>query len=432
MISELLGYMPRRMKTVHFATSFLLSVVGRYRDLELLNKAAVLKAVPKTPDDPYTTENLARQLRSADPSPLGSAITDSDLTVLRNHLAGTFNNDGAALAAGYAPYSTFGFDFSTPSAEYLANKSKNHGHAGAFVWAVLNTTDIGREVIGNAERVICGSDPPAAALGRPLIPEHDEEMPPTTSLLPSSMDEPKLEKVAAAMNEQTKAVHALTASLAARQGAYALRHLVMGAGCWLLLYLLKHAAGERVIVFPDYTEGRSSRVRHQARSCYARHLSGFGSLVARLGGGTPASGADSEDVLWNALGAQLTRDLEEHLNDISLRLGWIQPRASAVRVKHYEIVPDTLRVLLLSILPADEVLTMEEVATRLFESWRICLGVRPTDHGTLREHGYVPLDEDADLRQNRAGFKRLAIALGLAEEPSDGLVLFKAPAGRTD
>ena len=415
------------MKTVHFATSFLLSVVGRYRDLKLLNKAAVLKAVPKTPDDPYTTENLACQLRSMTPSPLGPAITDSDLTILRNHLAGTYNNDGAALAAGYAPYSTFGFDFSTPSAEYLANRSKNHGHAGAFVWAVLDATDAGREAIANAERIVCGSDPPAAALGRPLIPGNDEEMPPIASLLPSSMSEPKLVEVAAAMNDQTKAVQALTASLAVRQGAYALRHLVIGVGCWLLLYLLKHAAGDSVIVFPDYTEGRSRRVRHQARSCYGRHLSGFGSLVAGLDGGTPASGADSGDVLWDARGARLTRDLEEHLNDISLRLGWIQPRASAVRVKHYEIVPDTLRVLLLSILPDDEVLTMEEVAARLFESWRICLGVRSTDHGTLREHGYVPLDEDADLQQNRSGFKRLAIALGLAEEPSDGLVLFKAP-----
>ena len=37
----ILGYQPYRMKPVHFATSFLLALTGRYYRLEYLNKAAV-------------------------------------------------------------------------------------------------------------------------------------------------------------------------------------------------------------------------------------------------------------------------------------------------------------------------------------------------------------------------------------------------------
>lgn len=38
-----LGYQPYRMKPVHFATSFLLALTGRYYKLEYLNKASVPK-----------------------------------------------------------------------------------------------------------------------------------------------------------------------------------------------------------------------------------------------------------------------------------------------------------------------------------------------------------------------------------------------------
>ena len=40
---EALGYDPLRMKPVHFAAGFFLSVAGGRYELELLNKAAVIK-----------------------------------------------------------------------------------------------------------------------------------------------------------------------------------------------------------------------------------------------------------------------------------------------------------------------------------------------------------------------------------------------------
>ena len=43
----ILGYQPFRMKPVHFATSFLLALSGRYYRLEYLNKASVPKTAPK-------------------------------------------------------------------------------------------------------------------------------------------------------------------------------------------------------------------------------------------------------------------------------------------------------------------------------------------------------------------------------------------------
>jgi hypothetical protein len=67
---------------------------------------------------------------------------------------------------------------------------------------------------------------------------------------------------------------------------------------------------------------------------------------------------------------------------------------------------------------------MDDVAARLRRYWHLVIGLLPEDHATLRQHGYTPLDEDADLRVNRDAFKRLAIHLGFAWEPSDGLVLF--------
>lgn len=81
----------------------------------------------------------------------------------------------------------------------------------------------------------------------------------------------------------------------------------------------------------------------------------------------------------------------------------------------------------MSVLDADEWYTMDEVARRLRECWQMAFGLLPEDHGELRRQGFGPLDEDCDLRANREAFKRQAVLLGLAREPSDGLVLFRLP-----
>lgn len=78
----------------------------------------------------------------------------------------------------------------------------------------------------------------------------------------------------------------------------------------------------------------------------------------------------------------------------------------------------------MSVLEPEGVYPMDQVAYLLKTHWDLVLGLVPEDHAILREHGYAALDEDEDLRANREAFKDLAIRLGLAWEPSDGLVLF--------
>ena len=120
---------------------------------------------------------------------------------------------------------------------------------------------------------------------------------------------------------------------------------------------------------------------------------------------------------------ELIKRLEEHFRDFSERIGWVQPRGGSQR-KFFRAVPDTLRVLLMSLLDEKEIITMDEVADRLKKYWSLVVGLQPEDHDTLGRNGYAPLDEDADLQANREAFKQLAIQLGFAWEPSDGLVLF--------
>ena len=87
--------------------------------------------------------------------------------MLRAHLGAAFNNDGAALAAAFPPYSTFGADYSAPSAHYISNTSKNHGYSGSFVRTVFEATKEGREALDAMQSLLNLPPPPLAALGMP-------------------------------------------------------------------------------------------------------------------------------------------------------------------------------------------------------------------------------------------------------------------------
>lgn len=172
---ECLGYIPLRMKPVHFATSFLLCLHRRYRTLELLNKAANPKAEEKCAGDEYVAENIYQRLTQRGQSILDSAIDIDALKLLRNHLNAAYNNDGSAMGPAFKPYSTFGCDYSTPSLSYLGNHSKNHGNAGALAWLVLNSTTMGQQFLNVAKNISLRAEGPAAALGLPLIEQEQAE-----------------------------------------------------------------------------------------------------------------------------------------------------------------------------------------------------------------------------------------------------------------
>jgi len=83
--------------------------------------------------------------------------------VLRSHLGAAYNNDGAALAATFLPYSTFGADYSAPSTRYISDRSKNHGHSGSFVLTILEASIEGRAALESIRRLLELPPPPLAA-----------------------------------------------------------------------------------------------------------------------------------------------------------------------------------------------------------------------------------------------------------------------------
>lgn len=422
----LLGYQPLRMKPVHFATSFFLALTGRYYNHELLNKAANPKPIPRKTDAPdhYVTSQFIEWMDTLDLAPFGDEVDETSVTTLRSHLYSAYNNDGAALAPGYAPYSTFGFDFSTPGPEYLANKSKNHGHAGAMAHHVLGLSAHGIECLELCKTILESSSLPARYLAVPFLSAQDTDAESVDSLLCEEFIATQAESLSQQMSVQTDALHRLLTSLSTRKPAYALRQMLIGVGSWLLISLLKRSANGPVLVVPDFTGDSSSRMRAQARACFVRQQALFGSILQRrleeCGGASIFTEEQAEAI--RAADVSKVSDFEEHLNDFALRLGWLQPRAGST-AKHFEILPDTLKVLIMSVLDPGEVIVLEELGERLLGSWHLCLGLRPDDHALLRDNGYSPLDLDADLRQNRETFKRRLVSLGLAVEPSDGLVL---------
>ena len=419
-----LGYQPLRMKPVHLATSFLLALTGRYRILKWLNIAANPRTAAKREGDLYVAENLYPELSAEGLQILNEGVDMQGLKLLRQHLNAAFNNDGAALSPAFPPYSTFGGDYSTPSLAYLANQSKNHGHAGAFLWLILNQSDAGRHFLSLSAGIIGEASSTAGFLGNPLV-EGDEQA--FDDDLAGLCGNPPLEFLSAVsdlMRPQTEALHRLARHLSLSPSVYALRNLILGLGGWLLTYQIRHVPGcADSVLFCDFAGDTRRRLRDQSAACYSRHLGLFGRSLHLWLEKTASVVADTDRALLERMEAKITKGLEDHFRDFSERIGWVQPRSGTAN-KYFRPLPDTMRVLLMSVLEGDEICTIDEIALRLRDQWQLVLGLLPTDHTVLRNHGYGPLDEDADLRANRDAFKRLAKHLGLAWEPSDGLVLF--------
>lgn len=418
-----LGYLPLRMKPVHFATSFLLCLHRRYFLLEFLNKAANPKAEEKREGDEYVAGNLYQRLIQINQSIFDSSVNIEAFKLLRNHLNAAYNNDGAA-GPNFKPHSTFGCDYSAPSLEYLANQSKLHGHAGALVYLILNSTTVGQQFLLLAKDIVTRAEGPATALGLPLLVEPEEEFGEEIASLCGDPSLAWLSATSELMRPQTEALLRLAKNLQYYPSSYALRKLIIGVGSWLVVYQIRRIPGaEKTIFFCDFAGDTRSQLRTQAMACYARQLGLFGRSVRIWLDHYPDGITEEQKQVVEKFDVDISKELEGHFRDFSERIGWVQPRSGTQR-KYFRTVPDTLSVLLLSILDQNEVCTMDEMAGRLREHWSLIVGLLPEDHATLRQHGYTPLDEDADLRVNRDSFKHLATHLGFAWEPSDGLVLF--------
>jgi hypothetical protein len=416
-----LGYQPGRMKPVHFAAGFLVALTGRQARLELLNKAAVPKAAPR-PRTKLVDEYVADALlpRLVEEGRVSSSIDVDGFRSLRAHLNAAFNNDGAALGAAFAPYKTFGSDYSAPSAAYVSSHSKNHGHSGTFVLRVLEETKAGRAVVKGCRALVAAPAPPLADLGSPLLDDledpwednYEEQFGETPPDLFSS--------AAALMAPQTIALQRLINNLLDQQTVYGLRYMIIGLCSWLFAYMMRRG-GNVPLLLMDAQQGRNVRIRAHSRASYSRQLDLFSQSYDTWFRGH----GDIKSADWSAFTSSddARQTLDDHFRDLGVRIGIIQPRAPSAKRKHVELQADTLRVLALSILDRGKVLTLTDFATQLRDVWCVCTGAGTDDGQLLREGGFTPLDADEDLQPNAAEFQKLLVRLGLAVEPSDGLTL---------
>ncbi len=417
-----LGYQPMRMKPVHFATSFILSLTGRAYRLELLNKASVPRATPKAGSrivDEYVAENLLPVL--VEEGRLAPGIDQAAFRLLRSHLNAAFNNDGGALGPGFAPHKTFGVDYSAPTVRYVCAMSKNHGLSGAFVVRILGATEAGRAVLTACRDVLDLPPPPLEALGRPLLDDDAQDWVDTYGAQFGEADSSLVLARAEAMLPRTEALARMLATLLRERSVYAVRYMIIGLCLWLFSYLMLRRGGDPILLV-DAMEGRNMRVRAQSRATYARELDRFAHSFDAWHA-SEGAGADRED--WDAFAqsSEARKVVEDHFRDLGVRIGIVQPRAPSARRKHIELQADTLRVLAMTVLGEEEVVSVVEFADRLRSVWHLCSGSGPGDLDLLRHHGFGPLDADEDLEPNARAFHALLVRLGLAVSPSDGLTL---------
>ena len=423
---EAFGYEPLRMKPAHFASGFFISLTEEVYANELLNKVAVIKA-NKGLQDGYTPEAIVDRLRGD--SLIADTVTQAEVELLRVQVNGIVNND-AAMFPAFSPYRPKGNDYTFISPRLLTKANRTDGYAGHFVATVLAVTDTGKSVLDFARRVANG--PPGTLEGflRPLLAPSDAEILELSEKYENDFGifgAVRAAQVAVEMQAQSKALARLCENLSDYSHYRRIRYLVLGLLAWLMSYLLGAVCASEPVLLFDFVGPSDGPIRSQSQTCYSRLRETVGSAYRDLAD----AGRFSVNPIENGVFARKSRldeddfrFLEQHFGDLALRMGYAQPRASRVPQKHFELQPDTLRALMLSILDHDaqSAITFEEVCDRLRDTWSIVIGGSGSDAEKLRQQGYFGFDE-TNLQHNAAGFAARLESLNLAIEPSDGLIL---------
>ena len=429
------GYEPLRMKPAHFASGFFIALTGQVYANELLNKVAVIRA-NKGLQQGYTAEDVLAKLQAAEL--VARTMTQADVELLRVQINGVVNND-AAMYPAFHPYRPMGNDYTFISPRVLTTANRTDGFAGLFVFTILGETASGRAVL-DAGRALASE--PQGALEQLVEPLFDDEVPETPELQESYerefgvLGQTRIDAVAADMQAETEALQRLCANIQSYSHYKKIRYYVLGLLAWLMSYMLKTASPGQSgtpLLFFDFVGRKDGRIRSQSQACYAR----IRETVRRSYTEFAASDRLDPDPVAAGLFSRKNRPedtdfrfLETHFSDLALRMGYAQPRASRVPQKHFELQPDTLRVLMLSILDTGggSAVTLDDVCGRLGETWSVVVGALGTDLETLRDQDYFGFDEE-DLRHNTAAFSRHLKSLNMAFEPSDGLVLCSTDIG---
>ena len=425
---EALGYEPLRMKPAHFASGFFIALADEVYANELLNKVAVTKT-NKGLLDGYAPEAVLERLRGK--ALIADTMTQADVELLRIQVNGVVNND-AAMYPAFSPYRPKGNDYTFISPRVLTRGNRTDGYAGHFVATLLAATDAGNAVLdfarevaaaesGTLERVVSPLLANDAAENSGLAERYEREY--------GELSSARIDKIAQWMGTQTEALARLCENLADYSHYRRIRYVVLGLLAWLMNYLLRTAAGRAstpLLLF-DFMGEKNGPIRSPSQTCYAR----LRETVRRAYLDLAAADRFSADPVAEGVFARRNRKdendfrfLEQHFGDLALRMGYAQPRASRVPQKHFELQPDTLRTLMLSILHHESAraIPFADLCTELRNTWSIVVGGVGTDSEILWQQGYFGFDE-ADLQRNAVAFADRLKGLNLAAEPSDGLIL---------
>jgi hypothetical protein len=311
----------------------------------------------------------------------------------------------------------------------LTSTRDNDGFAGYFVFSILDATDEGQKILEYARKWMSQDDAPLRRVFEPLLTDVAIEVDPGQKYLSrlGELAPKRIKQVAKRMSRQTTAIRTLcdnAEKLVASETK--LRLLIVGLCVWLFRYLFEEGLGDaagKSILLADVTGDSSTRMRAQSRWSYARARETLASAFAVF----HEQGRFAEcEAAWESVEKELNGrpKFDEFYRELAVRSGLAQPRASRVQAKHFEPQPDTLRTLILSVLPVDEgLVSLEETLDRLFKTWNIVFGGRDQDPDLLGGLGYSGLDQDRDIAPNAAALTGLLSELGLATEYSDGLVM---------
>ena len=414
----------RRVKPVHFATGFFVTLLGRQYRSELLNNVVAFTD-GKDHSGNYALPALHETLQAA--GKLRPSVGKQELHILRKHLRSLANNDEAVFPV-YGE-KEFGCDYTTASHDILTRTRDNDGFAGYFVHMALQATPEGREVLDFARMWINQNNAPLRQAYQPLLDDQYEgfDMAERYAGKLGELDAKRIKRIAKQMKSQTAALATLCKNAEALTASETrLRCLIVGLCLWLFRYLLEEgiaSQNESVVLLADTGGDSTSRMRAQSRWSYARLRE---ALVASFARFADQGRFEECEEAWEYVKTQLEGrpKFEEFYRTIALRSGLAQPRASRVQAKHFEPQPDTLRILVWSVLPHDSgMLALAEVLERIYTTWRLVFGGRADDARLLVDLGYAGLDQDHDLTPNVNKLVSLLEELGLATRFSDGLVM---------
>jgi hypothetical protein len=414
----------RRVKPVHFATGFFVALFGRQYRTKLLNNVVAVND-GKDPVDDYALPAL-HSLLAADKI-LADGIDQQALHALRKHLRCIANNDEAVFPI-YG-VKEFGCDYSTASQHILTSTRDNDGFAGYFVHSVLEATNEGKAILELANGWMTQDDAPLRRVFEPLLSDDAQDIDAAGkySAKLGEMSVKRIKQVAKRMSSQTTAILTLCRNadkLVASETK--IRFLVVGLCLWLFRYLFQETqapGADGVLLLADVTGDSASRVRAQSRWSYARGRETIATAFSRF---SEDGRFEDCELAWQYVLKDLNGrpKFEEFYRELAVRSGLAQPRSSRVTAKHFEPQPDTLRILILSVLPVEHgVITLEEALERLFNTWSVVFGGRDADADLLSQRGYSGLDQDRDIVPNAAALVELLSDLGLATRYSDGLTV---------